>query len=386
MHQQQKTLTFLEAAAIVTGFGVGGGIMAVPYLASITGIVPFIVVLLTAYFISAIIHLMIAEMMMWDSTSSQIVELFGTYLFRGKGGAVFTWIFFVLIFFAFIANLSAYIAGGGEILRDLLRIPLWAGHLITYAIAAFVVFFGLKAVGVSEKYAVATILIVVAVLTIRSAGLPYRAEWFGRGNVKETLALYGMIMFAYSALFSVPQTVEGLHWKRRLVPWAILTGMALNLIIIAVITITSMGVSTEVTKVAITGWGSTIGPWAFVLGSVFILLAMLTSYWSISLALAVILKERLKWSDKLSWLVATLPTLLVVVTGVLDFLGFMRLAGGAIALLVAILVVPVLRAVRKHGNIRNPDWTMGVLGGTFFQVVAIAGFILMAIGSMVSID
>jgi hypothetical protein len=147
-----------------------------------------------------------------------------------------------------------------------------------------------------------------------------------------------------------------------------------------------MGVSQEVTRVAITGWGRALGNWAFILGSLFILLAMLTSYWSISFALAVILKERLAWGDRISWLVATLPTFLVVIAGLTDFLGFMRIAGGAIALLVAILAVPVLRGARKYGDIRDPEWLMGFWGNTLFQIVVIIGFIIMAVGSVVTID
>jgi amino acid permease len=384
--EEKKKLTFFEAASIVTGFGVGGGIMAVPYLASLNGIVPFIVLILVAFFISLLIHLMIAEMTMWDSSSNQIVEYFGKYLFRGRGGALFTWIFFVLILLAFIANLSAYIAGGGEILRDLLHIPLWLGHTITYAIAAGIVFFGLKAIGISEKYSVIAIILLIAVLTIASLGLPYRALFFSGGGITRALALFGMIMFSFTALFSVPQAAEGLHWNKKLLPWAIIVGMAINLALVAVISLMAMGVSQEVTRVAITGWGRALGSWALILGSLFILLAMLTSYWSISFALAVILKERLAWGDRLSWLVATLPTFLVVITGLTDFLGFMRIAGGAIALLVAILAVPVLRGARKYGDVRDPEWLMGFWGNTLFQIVVIIGFLIMAAGSIVTIE
>ncbi len=378
---ETKTLTFFEASAIVTGFGVGGGIMAVPYLASLNGIIPFILVMAAAYGMSALIHLMIAEMMLRDSSTGQVIELFGKYLFRMRGGAVFTWVFFVLILMAFLANLSAYLAGGGEILRDLLAIPLWAGHVITYGVAAGVVFFGLKVIGISEKYAVAAMVLLVIFLTGLSLRLPFKAVLFAGGGLKEVLGLYGIVMFAFSALFSVPQAVQGLHWNRSLVPRAVLVGMGLNFVITLVITLIAVGVSPEVTKVAIIGWGRVLGGWGNVIGNLFIFLALLTSYWSISFALAVVLRERLKTGEKTSWLFATLPTFLIVITRFTDFLGFMGIAGSAIALLVAILVVPTLRGARKHGDVRNPAWVMGVWGNDFFQAVAIIGFLVMAVGS-----
>jgi amino acid permease len=384
--QKRKDLTFFEAAAIVTGFGIGGGVMAVPYLASLTGWLPFLLVLTVAFFFSLLIHLMIAELSMWDSNSSQLVENLGKYLYRGKGRQVVTWIAFILIVGAFFANLSAYIAGGGEVLRDLLSIPLWGGHILTYLIAAGVVFFGLKVIGISEKYAVMAILLVVLALAIASLRLPFQPRWIGSGDSSASLALYGMIMFSLSALFSVPQVTEGLQWDKTKIPKAIVLGMIMNTAVVLVVTIMATAVSGEVTKVAITGWGKALGNWAFIFGSLFILLAMLTSYWSISFALATILKERLKWGDRLSWLIATLPTLLIVVTGSLDFLDFMRLAGGVIALLVAISVVPALRNIRKYGDIRNPEWRLTFFGNTFFQILVVLAFLAMAVGSTLKID
>ncbi len=381
--QKKKTLTFFEASSIITGFGVGGGIMAVPYLASLNGLSVFFVLLITAYLLSLPIHLMIAETLMHESSSSQLVELFGKFLFRGKGGVVFTWIFFVLILLAFYANLSAYLAGGGEIISELAGIPVWIGHCITYTIAAGVVFFGLKAVGISEKYAIVAMLICVGVLSAATLLKPVSLDFAVKGGMKEGLALFGMVMFAFSALFSVPQAVEGLHWNRRLVPRAVIVGMAINLFITLVITVMVTGISSEVTRVAMIGWGRAIGDWAFIFGNLFILLALLTSYWAISFALAVVFNERLKLGDRVSWLCATLPTLVIVVAQFTDFVGFMGIAGSAIALLVAILVVPTMRGARKYGDIKNPEWTLGVFGNTYFQVLVIVGFIITAIGSAI---
>jgi len=126
-----------------------------------------------------------------------------------------------------------------------------------------------------------------------------------------------------------------------------------------------------------------IGDWAFIFGNLFILLALLTSYWAVSFALAVVFNERLKLGDKPSWLFATLPTLVIVLARFTDFIGFMGIAGSAIALLVAILVVPTMRGARKYGDIRDPEWTLGFFGNSFFQALVIIGFIITAAGSAI---
>ena len=86
--------------------------------------------------------------------------------------------------------------------------------------------------------------------------------------------------------------------------------------------------------------GLAIGPWASILGSVFFLLALLTTYWSISYALGTIVRERLSVGRVPAWLLATLPNIALALSGLTGFMGFVRLAGGAIALLVALLFVP----------------------------------------------
>ena len=141
--KHKKNLTLFEASSVVAGLGVGGGIMAVPYLASFNGLLPIISIMAASYFLSVILHMMVAEMVIRDGGNQQLVELFGKYLFRGRAGNALTWIFFALIVVTFFSLLAAYIVGCGEILVKLLGLPLWAGEVITYGVAAGVVFFGL---------------------------------------------------------------------------------------------------------------------------------------------------------------------------------------------------------------------------------------------------
>ena len=386
MTTQGKELTFWEAAAIVAGYGIGGGIMAVPYLASLSGVLPFLVIMGVAYFISLLLHLMIVEMMLRDDETEQMVELLGKYLFRGRFGPFFTWSFFILCVVAFFGTLAAYMVGGGEIINEISGLPIWAGELIFYAMAAGVVFFGLKAVGISEKAAVAVIALVVVSLTAFSLRLPLNYDYPSFGGAKKALALYGMVMFSFFSFFSIPQAVHGMRSNKRKAAWAVVAGIGITFVFTLTVTLVAMGVCSEVTRIAMVGWGKAIGGWALILGSLFVLLAMLTSFWSISLALSVVLRERMQWPEKLCWAVSTLPCLLVALIGFTDFLGFLRLTGGFIAILAAIIMVPAYLGSKKHGLVKEPAWTMGPLGHPVFLSLVIIGFIFVLIGSMVSID
>jgi hypothetical protein len=58
----------------------------------------------------------------------------------------------------------------------------------------------------------------------------------------------------------------------------------------------------------------------------------------------------------------------------------MRIAGGAIAILVALLVIPALRTSRSLINYSSFD--LGSLGGSGFQLLVLLAYIIMAVGSL----
>ncbi len=381
MDDKQKKLTLIEAAAIITGYGVGGGIMTVPYLTSKTGLPMMLLLLLVGLFVSLLMHLMVAEVVLRDGQGSQMVELFQKFILKKKP-AIHSWVLFILIAFAFLVSLSAYIAGGGKILSGFFGIPLLWGQFIFYIFSAAVGFFGLKVLGLSEKYAVLVILLIVGVLATSAARVPFSLNMGTVGTYKDYLVLFGMIMFSFFAIFSVPQIAQGLAWNKKLIPKAIILGVVLNALVTLSIVVLTLGVSTTVDEVAIISLGKALGGWASIVGSVFVLFAMLTSYWAVSFALAVVVKERMKTSQRLSWMSATLPSFVLVLLSTQGFLDYMTMASGALALLVAFMVVPLLNSSKRNGAVADPEWHLGVFGSRFFQLLVIVGFIAMAVGAI----
>ncbi len=378
---KNKQLTIVESACIITGYGIGGGVMAMPYLAQRNGCLMSLLILAAAFLASFILHVMIAELAVKSGGGSQIIEVFSRYLFQGKYKKVLTLAFFVIMALVLFTNLAAYISGAAEIISELLGISLWLSRLLFYAAAASVVLFGLKAVGVSEKLAVGVIFLLVGLLACFSMlhiqnSLPVNA-----GSITEGLAYFGMGMFAFSAFFSVPQAVSGLGGDGKKVRKAVFLGLLNNFILITVITVCALLSSAQVTEVAMIGWSKGIGSWAEMVGSLFTILAMLTTYWSISLALADIVEEQLKLSRRLCWVIATLPSLALTFAGLGGFMEFMRLAGGLIAILIALLVVPAFRKASREPG----DSLLGRWSGGWMQILIIIAYVLMAVGNVVKI-
>lgn len=378
----EKKLTVWQAACIITGYGVGSGIMALPYLTTRAGIGMAVLLLVLAFLFSYGMHMMLAELAMGAGRGCQVVGIFKHFLLRGRFAKPLTLFAAVLVAFVLIFNLAAYVAGGAEVL-EAAGLPPLVAELLFYVVAAAVVFFGLKVLGISESIAIDGIIVIVLILAAGSI------SHFGNGTLSwptgsgvELLAFFGMAMMAFVAFFSVPQAVEGLDHDPAKVRKAILIGLGLNAAFMVVIVSCSLLASTEVTELAIVGWSAGIGLWAQVLGSAFTLLAMLTTYWSISLALSDIIEEQFRWNKRICWLIATLPSLLIVVFNFGSFLDIMRTAAGAIAILISFLVVPAFRRCRRENG---PLLLPKPLASTPVQILVVVAFLLMAAGNLVGI-
>ena len=379
-----KTLTNWEAACIITGYGIGGGVMSMPYLAQKAGFIPAMLILIVSLFASYVLHLMIADisLRMKEGEGGQIISILNRFLFKGKYKDLLAGLFAVLMLAILLTNLAGYITGAEEILVGLLPLSSLACKIIFYICAAAVVLFGLKAVGVSEGVTVPVIFALILALAVSSLSAEQHPIGMFGGSFNGGLAFYGMAMFALSAFFSVPQVVEGLNRDEKAIRKAVFVGFLNNFIIIVVVMIFALLASTEVTEVAMVGWSAGIGAWAQIVGGLFTVLAMITTYWSLSLALASIVQEQFGWEYKICWIVATVPSLILALFNFASFMSFMRTAGGLIAIVIAVMIVPSYRNAQKE---LGGDSILGKYGGRGMQTAILIAYILMGIGSVVPV-
>lgn len=381
MGTTKKQLTTWEAACIITGYGIGAGVLSMPYMAARNGLILSTLILILSLLASYVLHLMIAEIALKEGNGGQIISCLNRFLFRGKTKQVLTVIFFALMAVILVTNLAAYISGAEEIIVGLLPIPSIAAKLLFYAVAASVVLFGLKAVGVSEKIAVTVIFALITALAAASLLNVRNPLSLSAGSLNDALAYYGLAMFAMSAFFSVPQAVEGLDGDTKKIRKAVFLGLLNNFILIIVISVCSLLSSTEITELAMVGWSAGIGLWAQLIGGLFTVLAMLTTYWSLSLALGGIVDDMLHTGTKISWLLATLPSLILVLFNMAGFLDLMRTAGGLIAIIIAVMVVPAYHNARRD----VPENNLLRRSGLPLEIMIVIAYILMAVGSVVPV-
>ena len=381
--QGESRLSFWEATSIIIGHGVGSGILAVPYLASRNSMREMILILCFCYLFNLVMHLIIAELS-YNNGGAQFVSCFDAELFSGKFKKIFTWLAFALLGLSVLVNVSAFLTGAAAVFRSWFGLADPLGILLFYLIGAGVVFIGMKLVGICEKIAVGSMVAVIGILliaTLRSETSPLPAGWHGLNNA---LALFGMISFSLSAVMSTPQVVKGLEGDVKRIRGAIAAGLAINAGLILLITVmTLLGAGKDISQDgALVDLAAHLGGWVSIVGYLFTLLALATSFWANTLNLRDIIHEQTKWGLKLSWLAATLPCLALAFLGLASFVGFTRFAS-------IIQVVTGLGIIVAYHNSRKRVGEAPVVGqfGTLpFQILVVLCTFLATVGSILPVS
>ena len=378
----EAELTFFEATSIIVGHGVGSGILSVPFLASRNSWWDMLWIIALAYGINLIMHYMIAELS-YNNDGAQFIACFEKELFTGKFKKIATWIAFGLLAMSVLVNVAGFIAGAAAVFSSWFGMPRIIGMLLYYVLAALVVNFGMKLVGICEKISVFSMIGVIGILlvaTLLSDMSPLPNHFVASNNI---LALYSMVAFSLSAVMSVPQVVKGLKGNTGRIRASIAAGTGINVGLILLITfMTLLGAGTRITENgALVDLADHLGGWVAIIGYIFSLLALSTSFWANTLNLRDIVYEQTKWSIRVSYLLATVPCLILALIGVETFVGFTRLAS-VIQVLTGIgIIISYNRSRRREGAAP----ICGVFGKLPFQIIVVASSLVATIGAVVKV-
>lgn len=379
----ESELTFMEAASIIVGHGVGAGILSVPYLAAHNSFRETVLILLIGYAVALVLHFLIAELSL-NNDGAQFVKCFDAELFSGKIKKIFTWTAFILLGVSVIVNVSAFLTGAAAVFRNWFGLPDIVGMLIFYILGAGVVFVGMKLVGICEKIAVFSMVGVVGILlvaTLLRDVAPLPSGWQGFNNA---LALFGMVSFSLSAVMSTPQVVKGLKGDAKRIRAAIATGLGINLSLIFIITLmTLLGAGGDISEDgALVDLSRHLGGWVAIVGYIFTLLALATSFWANTLNLRDIVGEQTGWSKNLSWLLASLPCLALALFGVSSFVGFTRFA----SIIQIVTGIGIIIAYNRSRKRTGASPICGKFGSLAFQILVIAFSLLSSVGAVLPVN
>lgn len=386
--KSESRFSFFESTGVIVGHGVGAGILSVPYLASRNNWWTFFIIVGVAFAVNILLHLMVAELS-YRHGGAQFVQCLQRTIFKGKAGKILTWIAFGLIGLSVVMNCCSYITGVATVFYNWFGLPMWAGMLLYYAFAGTVVFFGMKAVGISEKYCAYLMVAVIIVLAVATFTVQINPLPDTFVHINNVLALYGMVSFALSSVMSVPTVVKGNNGNKKRIVGSVVLGTGINItlvIILTLITIFACGANVT-TDGAIVDLSGAIGGWVAVVGYVFTIIALSTSLWANTLNLRDMVHEQFeKIHVRLCWVIVSLPCLAITLISLIpvfnaSFVAFAK-AASAIQIVTNVAIVVAYGVVRR----KYPDSPLlGKWGSIVFQILVIAMAVVATVGSLLPV-
>ena len=376
-------LTLYEAVAIIVGANVGSGILGLAYSSRLAGWPILVLWLAVAGLFTTFSMLYVAESALRTKKPLQLPGLAEKYV--GKVGSV-------LIFISVCANsigcMVAYTTGSGNILCTLLGLPNWAGSLLFTVPCVLVVWFGLKATGLWEKFMSTGMVVLLGIIVIASF-LSGKADVSRAVYANWTYAvpLLSSAIFCYLAQYAVPELARGMRHTPKKLPVAIILGMFITGVLLAVVplAVLSLTGAEEVTQVATLAWGQALGTWALYTANIFALCAMMTSYWAVGGSMLTNIVDMFKLKDEkdtktrlIAIACTVLPPFILAYAGLVSFVDAIGWAGTFGGVIMSIVPVLMLNNARKKGDI-EPEWKCGWYAHPAVQGMIIVIFSLAAI-------
>ena len=376
-------LTLYEAVAIIVGANVGSGILGLAYSSRLAGWPILVLWLAVAGLFTTFSMLYVAESALRTKKPLQLPGLAEKYV--GKVGSV-------LIFISVCANsigcMVAYTIGSGNILCTLLGLPNWAGSLLFTVPCVLVVWFGLKATGLWEKFMSTGMVVLLGIIVIASF-LSGKADVSRAVYANWTYAvpLLSSAIFCYIAQYAVPELARGMRHTPKKLPVAIILGMFITGVLLAVVplAVLSLTGAEEVTQVATLAWGQALGTWALYTANIFALCAMMTSYWAVGGSMLTNIVDMFKLKDEkdtktrlIAIACTVLPPFILAYAGLVSFVDAIGWAGTFGGVIMSIVPVLMLNNARKKGDI-EPEWKCGWYAHPAVQGMIIVIFSLAAI-------
>jgi len=349
-----KKLLVLQSSSIIIGTVIGAGILGLPFAFVKSGFLTGLLVLAIISLCMIMLSLFIGETTLRTKGSHQLTGYTALYV-----GPISKNIQAILLLFGMFSALLAYIIGQGEILANLLggQPILWS--IIIYAVLSFFVVRGLALIKRIEF--IVGLLILGLLFSIGILAAPHMNSInLSVFDIKSFFIPYGAILFACSGLVSIPESKEILASEKseKFLKISIIIGNLIPVIVYAIFAAIVVAVTGEnTTEIATIGLSHSIGSTALIIGSLFSIIAMSSSFMTLGTAI----KQTFEYDYKAHPRTAVLLTLgvpaLLFALGFRDFFGIVSAAGALSVGLTGLISLVTFWRARKLGN-RKPEYSI----------------------------
>ena len=346
---------YFGSIATLMGTIVGAGVLGIPFVVAKSGFLNGFLVILIIGILMAFVFLYLGEITLRTSGIHQLTGYAEIYL--GKKGKFFMMLSMIL---GIYGALLAYIIGTGKAAAALLSGNSFIFSLIIFAICSYIVYKGLRAVENSELYFVFGTVFVILLISMISMNKINPENLSSSLELSKLFIPFGVILFAFLGTSGIPEIREELAGKEKSMKKVIILTLVIVTIVYSIFALVSVGVmGSKTTDIATVGLGKTVNESVLILGNLFAVFAMSTSFLVLALALKEMYNYDYKISEKKSWLLTcSIPLLMFLfLAGSTTFTKILTITGILVGGLEGILIVFMYFKAKKFGN-RKPEFEM----------------------------
>ena len=343
---------FYSAIATLIGTIVGVGIFGIPYVVAKSGFLPGLLFLFVLGGAVLLLHLFYGEIVLRTPGKHRFVGYAQRYLGQwGKKLTTFTSVFTIY------GALLAYTIVGGKFLATIFGHSDFIWSLLFFAICSLAVFFGLRVITKMEILMSLFLILVIVLIFIK--GWPViKLNNLATLNWPYFFLPYGVILWAAGGWAAIPEMKEIFKRNSRLFKKAIIWGTLLPIFLYGLFVLTVVGVTgSQTSPEAISGLVQVLENRTIILGAIFGLLAVATSFLVLGLCLKKIFWYDYKINKHLAWALTCSVPLIAYLLHLRDFIAVIGFLGAALVGLEGILLVLIYQRAKKLGQ-RQPEYSL----------------------------
>jgi tyrosine-specific transport protein len=351
---------FLIATTTLVGTIVGAGVLGIPYVVAKTGFLYGFLLMVGLGAALIFLNLFAGEVVLRTKEQFQLTGYAGKYLGKwGKGFMTFSMVFSIY------GALTAYLIGEGATLYAIFN---WGSPLLFtllfFILTFIIVYKGIKATGTVELILISLLVIIVALIGALSFNL-IDGNNFKTFDITKIFLPYGVILFAFTGLAAIPELQEVLGKQKKLLKKSIIIGSLIPIILYVFFTFVVMGIvgldqfellepNQRIATVALSIYAH---PVLGVLANILAVLAMFTSYLTLSIALMGMYSYDYGISRKRGLLMTVFLPLLIASFGLTTFITVIGITGAVAGGIEGVLMILTYWKAKKFGD-RKPEYNL----------------------------
>jgi len=362
---------YIYPVATLSGAIIGVGFLSLPYAAAQVGMPVMLAYLAVLTALVLLIHLLFSEVSLATPDFLRLPAFARIHL-----GKVGWWVGLVSMIAGFYGILLAYIAVGGNFLKNIFS-PAFGGSAPVYIVIYFVlasafIFWDVKPISRLQFWAVLLLFLSAAVLFVRSFNyLNFSNIVPGHISSNNLFLPYGLILFALWGAAMIPEIEEMLGRDKKALLKVVVWGTVIPAVFYLIFTVLVVLISGKsTTSDAITGLEGIIGPASANILFFAGFLATFSAFAAAGLILKKVFWYDLKLPKNLSWLLTIFFPFLMYYLGFTNFISVIGFVGAISFAVDGILILLMYRKIKgKKSNILVYPLVLIFLAGIIYQII-----------------